>query len=116
MYILLSSNNWGTNKSDYRQQSPVVAIDELIRQDHEIIRKCHQLYKDCDDSRDKQKYANELIRQIAIHATAEEIIVYPALESRLVRGKEVADQSLHDHLKIKHELYRLDKMNVNQPG
>jgi hemerythrin superfamily protein len=87
----------------------------LISLDHDVIRSLYTEFKRSLPV-DRPKYANEFIRRVAIHSHAEEIIVYPALEARLVRGTEAAAHCRQEHLQAKHELYRLDKMNPNQPG
>ena len=90
-------------------------VDNLIKTDHENVRQIYKLYQQepsriycdisliiiCLDPREKQKYANELIRQLALHSHAEEIIVYPVFEERLRDGKLKANHSRHEHWQLK---------------
>ena len=94
----------------------ITAINEMIVHDHNIIRACSQSYKSAVPN-EKQKFANELIRQIAIHSAAEEIAVYPVIESRLVRGQFAADHAREEHSEVKFALHQLDKMKyAKNPG
>ena len=86
-------------------------VDQLIKRDHEYIRSMYDKAKQATGS-DKQVYANEFIRALSVHSTAEEIVVYPAFEARLVSGRNAADHSRHEHLEIKYALHDLDRMNA----
>ncbi len=50
---------------------------------------------------------------ISVHSVAEEIVLYPAFEARLLRGQDVANHSRDEHLQIKKFLYELDHMSVD---
>lgn len=116
-------------------------IIDTIQKDHDYIRRIHHLYKQETQPTglfffisplwsllctvilihlfwwiEKQKYANELIKSIAVHSVAEEIVVYPVLQSRLAHGQETASQSRQEHLEVKQALYELDHMQVHDPG
>ncbi|KAJ3085779.1 hypothetical protein HK102_013840 [Quaeritorhiza haematococci] len=92
-------------------------ITDTIRVDHRSI---HELYERLlstpeQDHRVRKAIANELVREITLHSEAEEVVVYPVIESRDIAGKgsDVAEHLREEHLEVKKELYELDKMDVN---
>ncbi|CAG8572631.1 12779_t:CDS:2 [Acaulospora colombiana] len=53
---------------------------------------------------------------VSSHSVCEEVVFYPLLEKHLPSGKEVADHSRKEHLQVKEDLVKLDKMNVTDEG
>ncbi|KAI3636118.1 hypothetical protein MIR68_005999 [Amoeboaphelidium protococcarum] len=92
------------------------SVDTLIKQDHDKLRSLYQDIKNETNVVEKQKFTNEFIKTLSVHSVAEEMIVYPAFEARLVKGRDTADHSREEHGEIKHELYKLDQMTADQKG
>lgn len=62
----------------------------------------HELYKKARDAGDADKaerWARQLIWEVARHAVGEEIVVYPLMEKNLgAEGKRLADEDRAQHL------------------
>ncbi|CAG8727471.1 12688_t:CDS:2 [Rhizophagus irregularis] len=72
-------------------------VSEII-DDHKIIRNLAQRYENENNTDERQKIANTVIREIAVHSACEEINLYPAFERHFTNGKEIADHSREEHL------------------
>ncbi|CAB4422320.1 unnamed protein product [Rhizophagus irregularis] len=90
-------------------------VSEII-DDHKIIRNLAQRYENENNTDERQKIANTVIREIAVHSACEEINLYPAFEKHFTNGKEIADHSREEHLQVKKDLYKLDSMKVTDNG
>ncbi|GBC02478.1 hypothetical protein RclHR1_04640021 [Rhizophagus clarus] len=90
-------------------------ITEII-DDHKIIKNLAQRYENESNTDERQKIANTVIREIAVHSACEEINLYPAIEKHLTNGKELSDHSREEHLQVKKDLYKLDSMKVTDDG
>lgn len=91
-------------------------IDTQIKADHAYIRDIFQQYKTATNPQMKLQFINEFIRTVSVHSVAEEIVVYPALEERLVRGREIRAQSLKEHAFLKKLLHAVDRMSMQEPS
>eukprot|EP00877_Chromochloris_zofingiensis_P011651 jgi/Chrzof1/673/Cz01g24190.t1 len=59
----------------------------------------------------KRKISWEIIRELSMHASKEEMVVYPDVRTKLPNGEAVADHALDEHQELKELLYRLDGMD-----
>ncbi|KAI9142058.1 HHE domain-containing protein [Paraphysoderma sedebokerense] len=92
-------------------------IDQLIVNDHNSFRDLFSRYRSHTGSlEERQMIVNEIIREVAIHSVAEEVILYPAFESANLDGNVVADHLRKEHQIVKEDLYKLDSMKVGDPG
>lgn len=94
-------------------------VDTQIAADHAHIRNVHAQYKSASESGNqdlKLRYINEFIRCVAVHAVAEEIVVYPAIEARLVRGRDTRQHALDEHATVKKLLHAVDRMPMGGRG
>ncbi|KAJ3342815.1 hypothetical protein HDU93_000945 [Gonapodya sp. JEL0774] len=64
------------------------------------------LAKNTTDPELKDRIANTIIREVAVHSTVEEIVVYPVIEKTM--GKEHADRLRAEHQEVKGNLYSFD--------
>ncbi|KAI9219324.1 hypothetical protein BC828DRAFT_349486 [Blastocladiella britannica] len=89
-------------------------VDDLIRLDHKSLWELHDRYLAMAGNDDAQTaVANELIREIVQHSSAEELTVYAAIEEH--EGKEVADKLRSDHQTVRNQLYQLQSMRTTSP-
>ncbi|KAJ3332305.1 hypothetical protein HDU93_009157, partial [Gonapodya sp. JEL0774] len=91
------------------------SIDELVVQDHNSIRElCQRFQKEREESK-KQAILNEYIREVTVHSTAEELVLYPNLESMAGSGRAVDINHLRQgHQKIKEGLHRVEEMTSQE--
>ncbi|KAG9306787.1 hypothetical protein G9A89_005687 [Geosiphon pyriformis] len=86
-------------------------ISEIFK-DHQLARTLYQGFKAETDAASRQKIANNIIREVKVHAVAEETVVYPAFEKYLPDGKKIAEESRHEHEEIKNDMAELEGKSV----
>jgi hemerythrin superfamily protein len=90
-------------------------VVSLLLAQHERIRSLFQEVDKAAGSEAKQAKFEELRRLLAVHETAEELIVHP--EARHAGGgSEVVDARLQEEREAKEVLAELDGMRVTDPG
>jgi hemerythrin superfamily protein len=70
-----------------------------------------QYNSSCDCNR-KQELANNIIKELCIHASLEETLIYPVLRDRVPEGKKLADEAYEDHFRVERLLDELLNMKV----
>lgn len=90
------------------------SLMDAVKRDHAEISSYYHEYRKSGTNLDaKERWANQLIWEIARHAAGEEIVVYPLFEKHLgQQGREMAERDRRDHQAVKDRLYRLEKMSV----
>lgn len=86
--------------------TPGTNIIELINYDHRKFETLYQEYKSSVTAEQKQKIAWTMIREIAIHSAAEEMVMYPEVRKRL--GDAAADELLSGHQSLKNKLQQIN--------
>ena len=86
----------------------------LIKADH---RKVEQLFRDFEEAGDrayktKQQLVEQIIRELEVHATVEEMALYPAIREAVEKGDvdDMVLESLEEHHIVKWVLSELEKM------
>jgi len=89
-------------------------LTAAIEEDHQEMYEYHDKYRTCAGDIDAQeRWSRQLIWEVARHAIAEEIVVYPLMEKCLgTKGKEMADKDREDHQSVKEDLATLEKTKV----
>ena len=64
----------------------------------------------------RQELANEIIRELSIHAIVEEMHLYPLTAEAVANGEQLADHSLEEHQEVKDRLNELDRMEAGDAG
>lgn len=62
---------------------------------------------------DRRETFETLVRMLAVHETAEEIVVYPAVRANVDNGDALADARLEEEAKAKEMLAELEKIGVD---
>jgi len=83
--------------------------------DHTIIRDLWKRYQNAVDGFEEEALANTLARELAIHNTTEEIILYPAIEKNLEDGKATIEENREEHRQVKADLNKIDALQRNDP-
>jgi len=100
----------------FRTETPV---EEHIINDHRSFEELYDRFKANEGNTEEQSaIINELVREVAQHSIAEETVVYPALEqtNAFGAGESIADHLRQEHYQVKKLLYKLDSMEVTDPG
>ncbi|GAB2934499.1 hemerythrin domain-containing protein [Micromonospora polyrhachis] len=88
-------------------------LDLLTDQHHEIKALFGQLAR--AQGADKRELFERLVRLLAIHESAEEIVVHPTARRRIAQGEKVVANREHEEDQAKRELAALYDMGVEHP-
>ncbi|KAI1212688.1 uncharacterized protein F4807DRAFT_346019 [Annulohypoxylon truncatum] len=89
------------------------SISEVIHQDHRQIEKYYDKIVNSSDHDVQRRYQNAFVWELARHAIAEELVVYPSIETGLNDGREMADKDRAEHQVAKEQLYTFQNL---EPG
>ncbi|KAJ3049186.1 hypothetical protein HK097_009799 [Rhizophlyctis rosea] len=88
-------------------------IVDAVIDDHKEIQAYYEQYlANAGNAHEQQKWANQLIWEVARHSVAEELVLYPLLEKKLPDGKALADKDRAQHAEAKKDLYELEKLKA----
>lgn len=88
---------------------------ELLLQQHEQIRALMSRVKDASSDTIRQTAFDELRELVAVHETAEEIIVRPVTRSKVPGGDEIAAARMAEENKGKEALAELERLGADSP-
>jgi hemerythrin superfamily protein len=88
-------------------------VDLLVGQ-HEQVRGLFSLL-DQGDAKERQETFEELVRLLAVHETAEEEVVYPAVRSMVDDGDDLADARTSEEAEAKEALAELEELGPDHP-
>jgi len=75
-------------------------IDHIVR-DHRELSDYYKQIKSAQDEETKAKWQNQFTWELARHSIAEELVVYPAMETHLgAQGKEMAEKDRKQHRSV----------------
>ncbi|MEY2445373.1 MAG: hypothetical protein QOE00_1953 [Ilumatobacteraceae bacterium] len=95
--------------TDVDQNVDVVTV---IRQQHEQVRGLVKTIKEAPAG-DRKEPFQSLVRMLAVHETAEEMTVYPALRKMGDAASQVADARTHEEDEAKKALARLEGLDCS---
>jgi len=88
-------------------------IEDRLITDHIEIKRLYDYYNSSLTYKDKQKFYNQIAWELARHAVAEEIVVYPCIREKVPDGNLLADDAIDDDRKTKQTLSDLNSMDSN---
>ncbi|KAJ7050442.1 hypothetical protein C8F01DRAFT_1264117 [Mycena amicta] len=90
----------------------IQTLTHAIREDHQEMYEYYDNYKKSAGDLDAQaRWARQLTWEIARHAVAEEIVVYPLMEKLLgAEGLKLADHDREEHQRVKESLSKLESL------
>ncbi|XXH05906.1 hypothetical protein Hte_012348 [Hypoxylon texense] len=87
------------------------SISSVIRQDHREIERYYNKIVDANDPDTQRRYQNAFVWELTRHAIAEELVVYPSIETGVNDGKVMADKDRAEHQVTKDQLYKFQNMS-----
>jgi hemerythrin superfamily protein len=84
---------------------------EMLRQDHEKVKKLFEEFKNAEDSQVKKQIVGQTVRELETHAALEEEIFYPAAQEE-IGEKESIDEAREEHHVVKLLIGELKKMSA----
>ena len=85
---------------------------ELLTGDH---RRADRLLFQATAGTPTEDVVNEIIRELSVHATIEEQVLYPAVRQELPDGDQLADHALEEHQEVKETLANLESLDASGP-
>jgi len=89
-------------------------ISQLIAHDHAELKQAYRNIKNASDADTKTRWRNQFTWELARHSIAEELIVYPAMETNVANGKSMAEKDRQEHQVVKELLYKIQDMDVEK--
>jgi hemerythrin-like domain-containing protein len=94
----------------------VQSTDDVVR----FLKDQHNLIKDmfddvlsASDSKAREKAFVDLRQLLAVHETAEELVVHPSARRQVAHGDEIVDARLKEEHEAKEELSKLESMDID---
>ena len=89
----------------------------LLEQDHRDVEELFDQFELAKgDTTRKGEVAEQIIRELSIHAAIEEEVFYPAVREAVPDGEGLVEHSLEEHQEVKELLADLEKMDPGDPG
>ncbi|KXG48474.1 uncharacterized protein PGRI_023440 [Penicillium griseofulvum] len=96
----------------------MVRISEAIKDDHRKLESYYNIIVNSEDEDEQTRFQNQFTWELARHAVAEELVVFPALEKVRPDGKAKTDddrQSNADTAQLKEMLAVFQDLNCSDP-
>jgi hemerythrin-like domain-containing protein len=94
----------------------VQSTDDVVR----FLKDQHNLIKDmfddvlsASDSKAREKAFVDLRQLLAVHETAEELVVHPTARRQVAHGDEIVEARLKEEHEAKEELSKLERMDID---
>ncbi|CAI7567356.1 unnamed protein product [Penicillium palitans] len=93
----------------------MVRISEAIKDDHRRLESYYNIIVNSEDEDEQTRFQNQFTWELARHAVAEELVVFPALEKVRSDGKEKIDDDRREHSALKEMIYVFQDLNSSDP-
>jgi len=90
-------------------------VIDLIIAEHREAEADYKRYEAATDKEEKQRIAFKLMKDLDQHAAQEEMSVYPWMKEHDKSTAHEVDHGIHEHGKVKDDLYKLDSMKADDP-
>jgi hemerythrin superfamily protein len=82
----------------------------LLKQDHKTVEKLFKRFEKATQPAEQRKIAQQVVKELAVHAAIEEMVFYPAVRERVPKVEEAVLESLEEHYIVKWVLSELEDM------
>ncbi|KAJ5773783.1 hypothetical protein N7457_008679 [Penicillium paradoxum] len=93
----------------------MVRVSEAIKDDHRKLESYYNIIVNSDDEDEQTRFQNQFTWELARHAVAEELVVFPAIEKHVPGGKAKTDDDRREHSTIKEMLDVFQDLNCSDP-
>jgi hemerythrin-like domain-containing protein len=77
-------------------------VISILKEDHREVERMAAEFDSAGSVEEKKKVARQIIRELAVHAAVEEVLVYPALRIKVKDGGDrYAERSIEEHDQVK---------------
>ena len=71
-------------------------VFDLLKKDHAKVKDMFDQFEQAKDSRTKARLIQETLRELDVHATVEERLIYPAIREK-IDAEDIMDEALEEH-------------------
>ena len=82
----------------------------LLKQDHKAVEKLFKQFEKTTQPAKQRKLAEQVIKELSVHAAVEEMVFYPAVRGRVPETEDTVLESLEEHHIVKWVLSELEDM------
>lgn len=86
-------------------------VTELLHEDHKKVRDLFFKFSEAEAHAEKERLVNEILKELYVHSTAEEEVVYASLE-RAEDAKDLIDEAENEHRVVKFLMAELSNMTA----
>jgi hypothetical protein len=87
-------------------------VVKFLRDQHNLIKDMFDDVLSATDTKAREKAFTDLRRLLAVHETAEEMVVHPRARHELTEGDEIVDARLAEEHEAKEQLAKLESMDI----
>ena len=87
-------------------------VVKFLKGQHNLIKDMFEEVFSASDTKAREKAFVELRQLLAVHETAEEMVVHPRVRHEVASGDEIAEALLHEEHKSKEMLSKLESMDI----
>ncbi|KAG9304548.1 hypothetical protein G9A89_020112 [Geosiphon pyriformis] len=92
------------------------SLIQNVTEDHLVIKTLYAMFRDEDNTVQRQKIANTIIRELTVHSVTEEIVLYCSVDKYIPDRKMIVGEAREEHFAIQNEIFQLDNMKVTDPN
>jgi hemerythrin superfamily protein len=90
-------------------------VVKFLKDQHNLIKDMFEEVFSASDSKAREKAFIDLRKLLAVHETAEEMVVHPRVRHEAAKGDEIVDARLQEEHKAKEMLSKLEGMDFDSP-
>jgi hemerythrin superfamily protein len=90
-------------------------VVKFLKDQHNLIKDMFEEVFSASDSKAREKAFIDLRKLLAVHETAEEMVVHPRVRHEAAKGDEIVDARLKEEHKAKETLSKLEGMDIDSP-
>ena len=87
----------------------------IIKEEHKTVDGLFSAYMKETQHDDKQGIANNIIKLLSIHGSAEEMSLYPYIAKHLPNGQQMVQHALQEHQRMKEDLVSNRRCSTHSP-
>ena len=90
-------------------------VVKFLKDQHNLIKDMFDEVLSASERKAREKAFVELRQLLAVHETAEEMVVHPRVRHEAAKGDEIVDARLEEEHKAKEMLSKLESMDIDSP-
>ena len=88
-------------------------VVKFLRDQHNLIKDLFEEVLSASSDEAREKAFVDLRQLLAVHETAEEMVVHPRVRREVATGDEIVDARLHEEHEAKEQLSKLESMDIS---